>query len=206
MTPNGSASSARSTRPNFVAGRILRVTGQRLDRLEEACQVILGLRDRDRVTFHGQHYQLEDASMHPKPVGRLPLLVGGGGERRTIPIAARYADEWNVWATVETFARKARILEHACERAGRDPRELRRSTQALLEPHAAGLPRRPFLSRLPVVAGTVEQLRDTLGRYAAAGVDEFIVPAFRPQSPDETIALIDVLTSEVLPVLPPCQK
>jgi hypothetical protein len=54
---------------------------------------------------------------------------------------------------------------------------------------------------LPVVEGSVEQLRDTLGRYAAAGVDEFIVPGLRPQSPDETIALIDFLTSEVLPVL-----
>jgi alkanesulfonate monooxygenase SsuD/methylene tetrahydromethanopterin reductase-like flavin-dependent oxidoreductase (luciferase family) len=155
---------------------------------------------RDRFTFHGQHYHLEGASMHPKPVGRLPLLVGGGGERRTIPIAARYADEWSAWGTVETFAHKAGVLERACERAGRDPGELRRSTQALLAPRAPGLPRRPFQSRLPVVEGSMEQLRDTLGRYAAAGVDEFIVPAFRPQSPDETIALIDILTSEVLPV------
>ena len=47
----------------------------------------------------------------------------------------------------------------------------------------------------------MEQVRDALGRYAAAGVDEFIVPGFRPQSPDDTIALIDVLNSEVLPVL-----
>ncbi len=176
-------------------------TGQRLDRLEEACQVICGLRDHDRFTFHGQHYHLEGASMHPKPMGRLPLLVGGGGERRTIPIAARYADEWNVWGTVETFAHKAGVLERACERAGRDSRELRRSTQALLVLRVPGLTRRPFPSRLPVVEGSVEQLRDTFGRYAAAGVDEFIVPGFRPQSPDETIALIDFLTSEVLPVL-----
>ncbi len=140
--------------------------------------------------------------MHPKPVGRLPLLVGGGGERRTIPIAARHADEWNVWATVETFAHKADVLERAGERAGRDPRELRRSTQALLTLRVPGLPRRPsFQSRLPVVEGSVEQLRDTFGRYAVASVDEFIVPGFRPQSPDETIELIDVLTSEVLPVL-----
>lgn len=65
----------------------------------------------------------------------------------------------------------------------RDPRELRRSTQALLVLRAPGLPRRPFPSRLPVMEGSVEQLRDTFGRYAAAGVDEY------------------VLTSEVLPVL-----
>ena len=176
-------------------------TRQRLDRLEEACQIIRGLRDRDRFSFHGKYYHLESAWTQPKPIGRLPLLVGGGGERRTIPIAARYADEWNVWATVETFTHKARILERACEQADRDPGQLRRSTQALLALRAPGLPQRVFGGRLPVVEGSVEQLRDTLGRYAAAGVDEFIVPGFRPQSPDETIALIDVLTSEVLPVL-----
>lgn len=176
-------------------------TGQRLDRLEEACQIIRGLRDCDRFSFHGKYYHLEHAWMQPKPIGRLPLLVGGGGERRTIPIAARYADEWNVWGTVETFTHKARILQRACEHAGRDPRELRRSTQAMLVLRAPGLPQRVFGGRLPVVEGSVEQLRDTLGRYAAAGVDEFIVPGFRPQSPDETIALIDILTSEVLPVL-----
>ncbi len=174
---------------------------QRLDRLEEACQIIRGLRDRERFTFRGQHYRLDAAPMQPKPVGPLPLLVGGGGERRTIPIAARYADEWNVWGTVETFTHKAGILDRACGRAGRDPADLRRSTQALLALRAPGLPRRAFESRLPVVEGSVEQLRDALGRYAAAGVDEFIVPGFRPQSPDETIALMDALTAEVLPLL-----
>lgn len=46
--------------------------------------------------------------MHPKPAGRFPLLVGGGGERHMIPIAARYADEWNVWATVAGVAGAAR--------------------------------------------------------------------------------------------------
>jgi F420-dependent oxidoreductase-like protein len=176
-------------------------TKQRFDRLEEACQVIRGLRDHDCFTFHGNYYQLEEAWMRPKPVGRLPLLVGGGGERRTIPIAARYAEEWNVWGTVETFTHKARVLERACERAGRDPSELRRSTQALLALRTVGLPQRAFESRLPVVEGSVEQVRDTVGRYAAVGVDEFIVPAFRPWSPDETIELIDILTSDVLPVL-----
>jgi F420-dependent oxidoreductase-like protein len=174
---------------------------QRLDRLEEACQIIRGLRDRDRFTFRGSYYHLESAWMQPKPVGRLPLLVGGGGERRTIPIAARYAEEWNTWATVETFTHKAGVLDRACERVGRDPGELRRSTQAMLALRAPGRPPRAFGNRHPVVEGSVEQLRDTLGRYAAAGVDEFIVPSLRPYSPEETIALMDVLTTDVLPVL-----
>lgn len=174
---------------------------QRLDRLEEACQVIRGLRDRDCFTFHGNYYRLEAAWMQPKPVGQLPLLIGGGGERRTIPIAARYADEWNVWGTVETFTHKARVLDRACEQVSRDPGDLRRSTQALLALRTVGLSDRAFDNRFPVVEGSVEQVRDTLGRYAAAGADEFIVPAFQQWSPDEAIELIDVVTSDVLPAL-----
>ncbi len=176
-------------------------TRQRLDRLEEAGQVIRGLRDRDSFTFHGKYYHVDGGWMQPKPLGRLPLLVGGGGERRTIPIAARYAEEWNTWATVETFAHKAGILDRACERAGRDPRELRRSTQATLALRIPGRPAQAVESRHPVVEGGLEQLRDTLGRYASAGVDEFIVPALRTQSPEETLELIDVLTSDVLPAV-----
>jgi F420-dependent oxidoreductase-like protein len=176
-------------------------TQQRLDRLDEACQIIRGLRDGDPFTFHGNYYQLEQAWMRPKPAGRLPLLVGGGGERRTIPIAARYAEEWNAWTSVKTFIHKAAILDRACEQAGRDPTQLRRSTQALLALRTPGLPQHAFDNRLPVVEGNVEQVRDTLSRYAAAGVDEFIVPAFPPWTPDETITLIDLLTTEVLPVL-----
>lgn len=176
-------------------------TRARLDRLEEACQVIRGLRDRERFTFHGRHYRLDAAPMQPKPVGRLPLLVGGGGERRTIPIAARYADEWNVWGTVEIFTYKAKILNRACEQAGRDPGGLRRSTQALLALRGPEPPGRPSDGWPPLVQGGVEQLRDALGRYAQAGADEFIVPDFHLRSPDETIALMDALTAEVLPAL-----
>ena len=176
-------------------------TQQRLDRLDEACRIIRGLRDGDPFTFHGNYYQVNQAWMRPKPAGRLPLLVGGGGERRTIPIAARYAEEWNAWTTVKTFIHKAAILDRACEQAGRDPAQVRRSTQALLALRTPGLPQHVFDNRLPVVEGNVEQVRDTLSCYAAAGVDEFIVPAFPPWTPDETITLIDLLTTEVLPVL-----
>jgi F420-dependent oxidoreductase-like protein len=176
-------------------------TRERLDRLEEACQVIHNLRNRERFTFHGRYYRLDAAPLQPKPVGPFPLLVGGGGERRTIPIAARYADEWNVWATVETFTHKAKILDRACEQAGRDPRKLRRSTQALLALGTLALSGRPPDDWPPAVQGSVEQLRDTLGRYAQAGVDEFIVPDFHLHSSGETIALMDALTVEVLPAL-----
>lgn len=173
--------------------------GERLDRLEEACQVIRGLRDQERHTFEGRHYKLADAPLEPGPVGPLPLLVGGGGERRTIPIAACHADEWNVWGTPESFAHKSGVLDRACEDAGRDPRELRRSTQALVALHAPGLPTRSPERRDRVLEGGVEEVRDAFGRYAEAGADEFIVPDFHLEDVEETLALIDALTDEVLP-------
>ncbi|MGD8416552.1 MAG: TIGR03560 family F420-dependent LLM class oxidoreductase, partial [Pseudomonadales bacterium] len=70
---------------------------ERLKRLDEACQVIKSLFSETKTTFAGNYYQLEDASLEPKPVQKpLPLLIGGGGEKMTLKITAKYADEWNV--------------------------------------------------------------------------------------------------------------
>ena len=70
--------------------------------------------------------------MEPKPAGPLPLLIGGGGEKRTLRIAARYADEWNVWSTPDVFAQKSSVLDRHCADLDRDPPTIHRSTQALL--------------------------------------------------------------------------
>jgi F420-dependent oxidoreductase-like protein len=81
---------------------------ERMDRFEEAVQVVRGLLDQPRTTFQGEHFQLQDAPNQPAPVQRrLPLLIGGGGERRTLRIAARYADEWNAWTTPDLLAHSA---------------------------------------------------------------------------------------------------
>jgi F420-dependent oxidoreductase-like protein len=104
---------------------------ERLERLGEACEVIKSLFSNEKTTFKGRYYQLEDAVLEPKPLQRpLPLLVGGGGEKVTLRIAARFADEWNVWGDVETLRRKMRILDVYCSEAGRDPRSIQRSAVA----------------------------------------------------------------------------
>jgi alkanesulfonate monooxygenase SsuD/methylene tetrahydromethanopterin reductase-like flavin-dependent oxidoreductase (luciferase family) len=109
---------------------------------------------------------------------RLPLLIGGGGEKRTMRIAARYADEWNFWSTPDVLAGKVRVLHDHCRALGRDPTELRVSTQALLfmstdpawvDGHRTTAPGR-------AIVGTPSEVSEIVGRYRDAGADELIVP------------------------------
>jgi F420-dependent oxidoreductase-like protein len=176
-------------------------TKERLARLEEACQVIRALLEDERANFDGRFYHLKDAPLNPKPVqSRLPLLIGGGGEKVTMRIAARYADEWNVWGTPDTLRHKIGVLERHCADIGRDPAEIRRSAQALLymsddedwlaSRRAAGIDR-------AVVIGTPREVQATLVEYAAAGCDEFIVPDFNLGPPERKMATLDRFITEV---------
>lgn len=153
--------------------------GERLRRLEEACRIIKGLLSDDRTTFAGRYYQITEAPLVPKPVQRpLPLLVGGGGEKVTMRIAAQYADEWNVWGTPETLRRKMAILDDHCRKLGRDPKTIKRSAQAVvyLSDDPAVVERARGAPGMPVTAGSVKEVREIVQQYAEAGVVELIVP------------------------------
>lgn len=100
---------------------------RRLDRFEEHVHAIHSLLRRDRTTLVGEHVMLTDAPCRPSPVQHpLPILVGGGGERRTMRVAAAYADAWHTWASPEELARKNGVLDAHCAALGRDPSEIRR--------------------------------------------------------------------------------
>ncbi len=153
----------------------------RFEKLEEALQILRGLRDGDRFDLDGAHYRAVDAPLSPKPVGPLPILLGGGGEKKTLRLVAQYAEEWNVWSTPEIIAQKSAILEQHCERLDRDPATIQRSSVALVflcdtEAEAEGLRERPIPR--PTVIGTPDQLQEQMAAYVEAGVDEFIVPDF----------------------------
>ena len=173
---------------------------ERMDRFEEACRIVRSLRDEERTTFTGEHYQLVDAPMNPKPVGPLPLLVGGGGEKRTLRIAAQYAEEWNVWSSPEVFRHKREVLERHCEEVGRDPAQIRTSTQALLflsddEERNADLRGRD-LGRATLI-GTPAELVETVAAYRDAGVDELIVPDFTLGTGERRRETLDRFKDEV---------
>jgi alkanesulfonate monooxygenase SsuD/methylene tetrahydromethanopterin reductase-like flavin-dependent oxidoreductase (luciferase family) len=99
------------------------------DRFEESVAVVAALLRERRTTFDGHHFRLVDAPNQPAPVQeRVPVLVGGGGEKRTLPTAAKYADVWHVWGTPESYAAKSAKLDAACAAIHRDPAEVRRAT------------------------------------------------------------------------------
>lgn len=169
----------------------------RLDQLDEALAVITSLLREERTTFHGQHYTLTDAPCEPKPVqDRLPILVGSSGERRGIPLAARRADIWNAWSTLESYRRMSSVLDAAAVRAGRDPATIERSTQAELV-----LTSRPTTDRFDAedrLTGTPEQVIETLTAYADEGLDEFVVPDRSSVPVAERLDQLEQLRREVI--------
>jgi F420-dependent oxidoreductase-like protein len=175
----------------------------RSDRLEEACAVLNLLLREDCSSFAGEHYTLVDARCDPRPVqSPLPLLVAGKGEQRTMRTAARYADEWNGWCTPQLFREKSAVLDRHCEAIGRDPSAIQRSTQALLfmsddrewlEEH------RHFGDDFPILIGSVTEVREQVGDYAAAGVDELIIPDWFIGSLGRVRDTCDVFINDVAP-------
>jgi F420-dependent oxidoreductase-like protein len=100
-------------------------TGGRLARMDEAARVLRLLLDEPIASFAGKHYVLTDAVAEPKPVQeRLPLLIGGGGEQRTLRTVARYADYWHGHGSPEVIAHKLEVLAAHCAEVGRDVREI----------------------------------------------------------------------------------
>lgn len=175
--------------------------GGRMNRFEEACQVITGLFANAQTDFSGKYYQLTQAPLAPKPVQQpLPLLIGGGGEQRTLRIAAKYANEWNVWGTPEVLARKGAILDQYCQEIGRDPKSIKHSTQGMLvlTDDSAAVERMKASGR-PVIGGDGPGVRAIIEQYAEAGVDEVIIPDFNlGASVEAKMAIMDRFANEVM--------
>ena len=103
----------------------------RFRRFQEALEIVTRLvREEDPVTFSGEFYELAGAALMPPPVrqGKLPIVVGGNGPRRTLPLAARYADEWNgVFITGDVFRERNQLLDALLREEGREPADVRRT-------------------------------------------------------------------------------
>jgi F420-dependent oxidoreductase-like protein len=157
---------------------------ERVERFEEAVELIHAWLTSDTTTYTGRYYQLDEAPTRPKPVQHpRPPLVLAAHRPRMLRIIARYADTWNSFGTVEEMRARNAQLDDACASIGREPTSIVRS----LYGWAAMLPSDPWDS--------VDAFRDMVGRYAEAGVNEFLIDQPRPEQ--ETV--LERVAAEVLP-------
>jgi F420-dependent oxidoreductase-like protein len=177
--------------------------GERLRKLEEYIQCVRGLLTLDRTNFAGEFFTLTDAACEPKPEqDRLPIWIGGGGERVTLRIAAQYADGWNVpFISPDTWAHKAAVLDQHCERLGRDPAEITKTVNVGMAFTEAEL-REQFgkltdIVRPGVFTGSVQQMVDTAAAYCTAGAHYLILAMRAPFDRDG----LDRFAGEVIPAI-----
>lgn len=150
-------------------------TKVRMQQLEEAVQIIRKLWTEQPATFEGQHYHIRNAYCAPQPDPAIPLLIGGGGEKRTLPIVARYADWWNFNSCpLEEYAHKVAVLKDHCKRIRRDPAEIRLTYLATLSvaEDPAKVIRDP---QKHYIAGNASEVTRELEQFAGVGVTHFML-------------------------------
>ena len=151
---------------------------ERFDRFEEGMEVITQLLKQDRSTFKGNWYSLQDAMNNPKgPQNPLPIGIGGGGLRRTIPAVAKYAHHWNYGTqtmSLEDFKMRHNVFLKACEKEGRDPDDILISTMLRYDGDAQA---------------TIQQARE----YEEAGVKLGIVSIPKDKSPEIVEEIAEIL-------------
>ena len=162
-------------------------TDRRFTRFEEGLEVITGLlRSDGPVSFDGEFYRLRDAVLMPRSPrpGGPPIVIGGNGVWRTLPLAARYADEWNaVLVTPERFAELDARLDELLQEAGRPPEQVRRTlmTRVVFGRTAADVERKlagesaDELRAGGVIVGTSSEVTEHLGRLDEAGVERVML-------------------------------
>jgi alkanesulfonate monooxygenase SsuD/methylene tetrahydromethanopterin reductase-like flavin-dependent oxidoreductase (luciferase family) len=180
--------------------------GQRLDQLEEALPLIRSLLTQDRTTFEGEHFRAVDASCLPAPVQeRLPIWIGGTGEKRTLRIAAKHADGWNAaYVAPDRYRHLNAVADGWCEQEGRDPATLRRSVNLIFALTAEGRdvvevveqqgfgPAAPFLAA-GALGGTVETAAEQVLTYVDAGADEVNIALRAPWDEAQLDAYLELL-------------
>lgn len=193
---------------------------ERFERLEEAIRLTKALWTESPANFAGRYYRLEGADLRPKPDPVPPILIGGGGERRTLRLVAQYADEWNaVNLSPEAYRAKLEVLERHCEAVGRDPATIRRSMMAfaIIGPdqraldHATrtimtmfgappGMSLEDFRNAARargLIVGSTGEVIERLGRLAELGVEEVQLQHFDFDS-DE---VPEYIASEIVPAV-----
>jgi F420-dependent oxidoreductase-like protein len=159
---------------------------ERMDRLEESVRLIKLLWTEQRPSFAGKYYSLDRPPYNPPNLQEPhpPILIGGGGEKRTLRIVARYADIANVSGTPDEVRHKFEVLDGYCREIGRDPKSIRRTIQVplflsdnesfkqrVLQGMSAATGRPPEEAAKSILLGSVDEVKEQVARFQAAGVE-----------------------------------
>jgi F420-dependent oxidoreductase-like protein len=166
--------------------------GRREDRLEEALTIAKAMFTQERPSFAGTYFSIDRALNRPRPIQpRGPkIMVGGGGEKRTLKLAAQFADITNWFGSFEEATAKLAVLDRHCETVGRDPSEILRTVSVPVvlvdsDRDKAGLAAQlPAAVRQAVVPATINEGVDILGRYMEAGFGGFVFRNVTTRTPE----------------------
>ena len=196
-------------REHITYGFELLDTDRRFARFEEGLEVITRLlRNEESVSLVGEFYRLHDAGLTPRSTitGVLPIVIGGNGPNRTLPLVARYADEWNaVFVPARRFAELSARLDELVRAAGRSPERVRRTlmtrvifgrTDAEVSRKLGGEPREQLCAR-GLIVGTPPEIVEQLGSLAEAGVQRVMLQWLEVDDIDS----LETLARTILPQL-----
>ena len=151
----------------------------RFDKLGESLQIVLPMLAGDRPTFSGKYYRTQDAMAEPRFRDHIPLMIGGSGEKKTLPLAARHFDHLNIIAGFDELPHKVKVAGRLCEEIGRDPATLETSALAValigddINPDVL-----PPELRQQALAGNPQQVAEQIKeKVLDAGVDGVIISA-----------------------------
>ncbi len=165
---------------------------ERFDRFEEGLTVITQLLRSDQpITYSGNYYQLHEAILLPRPQrpGGPTILIGGNGPKRTLPLVAKFADEWNgVFIPSEKYAATNALLNDMLSEADRDPGDVKRSlmtnlvfgrtdqeVNSLIQQGVFGITSKSGLQEHGIITGTASEVIDQLGEFTVAGVEKIML-------------------------------
>jgi len=175
----------------------------RVDQMEEAIQIVKLLWTQSPASFAGKYYQIDNAYCAPRPDPMPPILIGGGGEQKTLRVVARYADWWNLpGGTLENYAHKLDVLRQHCRAVGRNVDDIVKTwspeaiaiaaTKAAAQQIAATSP-----YKKDVIVGTPRQVAEQLKPFVDLGVERLIIRIIDFPAMDG----LNLFVQEVMPLL-----
>ena len=175
---------------------------ERMDRLDEALTIVRAMFTEDSPSFEGRHYRISEALNVPRPIQPQgpPILVGGGGEQRTLRIAAKHADMTHWFAIgLDALRHKTEVLERHCAEIGRDPQTIERTIGAPVIVAADDAEAASFLERMPadrrpfIKIGTPSRMVDEIRPYLDAGFTGFTFNNALYRTPDQIARVGELL-------------